>query len=208
MSTSANTRNAASPSSNTPAGTPANPDTKHYFDIHATGVGYLNRVRTVPVKGKGNDYLAVDIGALRGEQGKVEYTYFSCRVSGAEAQRVIREDLAEHIQAGKKVLIRFKIGDLTPDSFTYSKGPRQGQTGLNIKSHLLIIYSARVDGECVYRAPSREDASASSAVENATPAAGPSQPQPKVFTKAQAVSSNEMDESEVDAVLLALEAEA
>lgn len=199
MSTSATTPTAVSPSSKFQAGTPANPDTKHYFDIHATGVGYLNRVRTVPVKGKGNDYLAVDIGALRGLQGKVDYTYFSCRVSGAEAQRVIREELAEHVKAGKKVLIRFKVGDLTPEAFTYSKGPRQGQTGVNIKSHLLIIYSAAVDGQCVYRAPARE--------QNPAPAAAgaPAQPQPRVFPNARDISNEGMDESEIDAVMLALE---
>ena len=36
-----------------------------YFDLHITGIGYVNRIRTVPVK-RGKSFYAVDISALHG----------------------------------------------------------------------------------------------------------------------------------------------
>lgn len=202
--------NQATPSTTaTPAvGSPVTPVQKHYFDIHATGVGYLNRVRTVPVKGKGNDYLAVDIAALRGEPGKIEYTYFGCRVSGKEAQRVIREDLAEAIKANKKILVRFKVGDLVPETFTYQKGVKQGQTGITIRSHLLFVLWAKVDGQYVYRAPTPVAATAQP-TEDQAPTTGEASaqvaPKAKVFPAARDMSTSGMDDAELDALLLEME---
>jgi hypothetical protein len=172
-------------------------------------VGYLNRIRTVPVEGRGNDYLAVDIAALRGEKGKVKYTYFSCRVSGTEAQRVIREELADHIKAGKKVLVRFKAGDLIPDAFTFKTGPNAGKQGLNIKSHLLFIYSAKVNGEEVYRAPKRDDAAnpaAATPVQTVSVQSAPAQPQSPVARIAAGMMEGGMTEEEVDAALYEMDA--
>ena len=44
-----------------------------YFDLHATGVGYLNRPRTVTPR-KGEKFLACSISAMRGSADEVEYT--------------------------------------------------------------------------------------------------------------------------------------
>ena len=60
-----------------------------YFDLHTTGVGYVNRIREVTPK-QGDAFMACTIGALRGSKSAVEYSYFDCRVSGAEASKVIR----------------------------------------------------------------------------------------------------------------------
>lgn len=121
-----------------------------YFDLHITGVGYLNRPREVPLK-RGT-FLAVEIAALRGKADEVEYTRFDCRVSGTEAQDLIRKYKAD-VEAEKKVLIGFKIGDLYPTTFVYDKGQRQGQTGVSLKAHLLRITFIKVDGKLVYQAP-------------------------------------------------------
>ncbi|MGH7261726.1 MAG: DUF3577 domain-containing protein, partial [Nitrospiraceae bacterium] len=39
-----------------------NDTTEKYFDLHVTGIGYLNRAREVPVP-RGQAFLAVDISA-------------------------------------------------------------------------------------------------------------------------------------------------
>lgn len=133
--------------SNTPAESSATANGERYFDLHTTGVGYLNRVRKVPVK-KG-EFLAVDISALRGAADSVEYTRFDCRVSGKEAQDVVR-NFEQQIKAGCKVLVGFKIGDLYAETFVYENGEKKGQTGISLKAHLLHIAWAKVNGSTVY----------------------------------------------------------
>ena len=138
-----------------------------YFDLHTTGVGYLNRAREVPVK-RGT-FLAVEIAALRGKPDEIEYTRFDCRVSGTEAQKLIRQYKPD-IDADKKVLVGFKIGDVYPTTFVYDKGDRKGQTGISLKAHLLRITFVKVDGQLVYQAP-RENGAA-----QAEPAQSPAEP--------------------------------
>ena len=43
---------------------------KSYFDLHITGLGYLNRIREVKPK-KGDSFLACDIAALNGPSDDV-----------------------------------------------------------------------------------------------------------------------------------------
>lgn len=136
------------------------PEGPRYFDLHTTGVGYLSRVRDVKVK-KGEPFLCVDISALRGSSDAVEYTRFDCRVSGSEATSVIQR-LRADIDAKKKVLIGFKIGDLYAETFTFEKGDKAGQTGISLKAHLLRLTFAKVDGVTVYQPP-RETASLATA---------------------------------------------
>ncbi len=118
-----------------------------YFDLHITGLGYLNRAREVEVK-HGTPFLAVDIAALHGEASNVEYTRFDCRVSGKDAQSIVRE-LMPAVAAGSKVLVGFKLGDLYAETFTYARGERQGEIGVSLKARLLRITWAKVDGEPV-----------------------------------------------------------
>ena len=122
-----------------------------FFDLHVTGLGYLNRAREVSVK-RGQPFLAVDIAALHGSADTVEYTRFDCRVSGSDAQNLVRT-LMPDIEAGKSVLVGFKLGDLYAETFTYQSGERRGQTGVSLKARLLRIGWAKVDGTTVYTAP-------------------------------------------------------
>ena len=109
-----------------------------YFDLHTTGVGYLNRVRDVRPD-RGQPFLAVDISALHGNADDVEYTRFDCRVYGETAKAII-EQLRFAIESKEhKVLVAFKIGDLYPETFTYKKGDRAGETGVSLKSRLLLL---------------------------------------------------------------------
>jgi Protein of unknown function (DUF3577) len=118
-----------------------------YFDLHVTGIGYLNRTREVSVQ-RGQPFLAVDVSALHGNADNVQYTRFDCRVSGKEAQAIVRQ-LMPAIERERKVLVGFKLGDVYPDTFTYQRGEKQGQTGVSLKARLLRITWAKVDGEPV-----------------------------------------------------------
>lgn len=123
-----------------------------FFDLHTTGIGYCNRVREVSVK-RGESFLAVDINAMHGSESDLQQTRFDCKISGAEAKLVMRNILMSAIEAKRKVLVGFKLGDLYAETFTYEKGDKAGQTGVSLKARLLRILWAKIDGEVVYRAP-------------------------------------------------------
>ena len=125
---------------------------KSFFDLHITGLGYLNRIREVKPK-KGEPFLACDIAP--------EYRRFDVRVSGSEAQHLVRR-CEEAVKAERKVLIGFRLGDLWTDIFTYSKGKNAGQQGVSLKARLLFVSWIKIDGEMVYKAePKTTDDAAS-----------------------------------------------
>jgi hypothetical protein len=127
-----------------------------YFDLHTNGIGYLNRIREVSVR-KGTPFMAVTIGALHGAADEVEYTYIDCKVTGGEAEKLVRR-CQQAESAKKKVLVAFRVGDLWVDTFTYDKGEKKGQSGASLKGRLLSISWIRIDGELVHPAQSQEDA--------------------------------------------------
>ena len=123
---------------------------KSYFDLHITGLGYLNRIREVKPK-KGEAFWACDIAALNGPSDDVSYVRFDTRVSGSEAQHLVRRCI-QAVDAEKKVMIGFRLGDLWTDIFTYSKGKRAGEQGVSLKARLLFVSWIKVDGKLVYKA--------------------------------------------------------
>ena len=123
---------------------------KSYFDLHIEGVGYVNRIREVTPK-RGAPFLACEVAALVGPTDSVEYRRFDVRVSGTDAQHLIRR-CEQAVKDEKKVLIGFRLGDLWTDIFKYSKGPKEGETGVSLKARLLFISWIKVDGELVYKA--------------------------------------------------------
>jgi Protein of unknown function (DUF3577) len=118
-----------------------------FFNLHVEGVGYLNRVRTVKPK-KGQEFLACNVAAMRGSTADLSYTKFDCKVSGAEAQKIVKL-LESDVAAEKTVIIGFKIADIYPEIFTFEKGDRKGQPGVSIKGRLLRVKFAKVNGEAV-----------------------------------------------------------
>lgn len=129
-----------------------------YFDLHAFGLGYLNRAREVKVK-RGQPFLAVDISALHGSADNVQYTRFDCRVSGRAAQEIVRH-LMPVIKSDHAVLVGFKIGDIYAETFTYQRGERAGEIGVSLKARLLKIAWAKVDGQPVQMPDSGQDQAA------------------------------------------------
>lgn len=145
--------------------------TEKYFDLHTIGIGYLNRIREVTVK-RGEPFLAVDINALHGAAEDIQHTRFDCRISGKEAQAIARE-LMPAIEAGKKVLVGFKLGDLYAEPFTYQSGEKQGQTGVSLKARLLRITWAKIDGQDVYRSSYDQEANTGMGEEGESSASEP-----------------------------------
>jgi len=125
-------------------------ETKQYFDLHTQGIGYLNRIREVTPK-EGSPFLSVTIAALRGSVDNAQYTHFECRVSGKQAQQVVRQ-LKPAVEGSSKVLIGFTLSDLYAESFTFKSGDQAGETGISLKARLLRLAWAKVDGQPFYTA--------------------------------------------------------
>ncbi|EKY3918143.1 DUF3577 domain-containing protein [Enterobacter hormaechei] len=145
---------------------------KSFFDLHITGLGYLNRIREVKPK-KGDPFLACDIAALNGPSNDVSYVRFDTRVSGTDAQHLIRRCI-DAVEAEKKVMIGFRLGDLWTNTFTYSRGKRVGEQGVSLKARLLFVSWIKVDGVLKYKAePKPAESEQDAAEQSAAPAPAP-----------------------------------
>jgi Protein of unknown function (DUF3577) len=122
-----------------------NSDNVRYFDLHTTGVGYLNRVRDVEPE-NGSPFLAVTVAAIHGKSTEVDHTYFECAVYGEQAQAIVRQ-LQPSIEADQKVFVGFTLSNLKADAFTFQQGDKAGQSGVNLKARLIRIAWAKVDGQ-------------------------------------------------------------
>ncbi|MEJ1296471.1 MAG: STY4534 family ICE replication protein [Candidatus Sedimenticola sp. (ex Thyasira tokunagai)] len=127
----------------------SNNESQKYFDLHTTGIGYVNRVREVTPK-EGNPFLSVTISALRGSVENVQYTHFECRVSGKQAQEIVRQ-VKPAVEGKLKVLIGFTLSDLYGETFTFKNGDKAGETGISLKARLLRVPWAKVDGQPFYK---------------------------------------------------------
>ncbi|MCU7804234.1 MAG: DUF3577 domain-containing protein [Candidatus Thiodiazotropha sp. (ex Lucinoma borealis)] len=127
----------------------SNNESQKYFDLHTTGIGYVNRVREVTPK-EGNPFLSVTISALRGSVENVQYTHFECRVSGKQAQEIVRQ-VKPAVEGKLKVLIGFTLSDLYGETFTFKNGDKAGETGISLKARLLRVSWAKVDGQPFYK---------------------------------------------------------
>ncbi len=127
----------------------SNNEEQKYFDLYTTGIGYVNRVQEVTPK-EGNPLLSVTIAALRGSVDNVQYSYFECRVSGKQAQEIVRQ-VKSAVEGKLKVLIGFTVSDLYGEAFTYKSGDKAGEPGISLKARLLRVSWAKVDGQPFYK---------------------------------------------------------
>lgn len=97
----------------------------HYFNLYTSGLGYLNRIREVTPK-KANRSCAATLPHCGRSQQRGAHR-FDCRVSGKEAQKLVRRCI-DACEQKRKVLIQFRLGDLYADTFVYSKGDHKGET--------------------------------------------------------------------------------
>ena len=80
----------------------------------------------------------------------VQYTHFECRVSGKQAQEIVRQ-LKPAVEGKLKVLVGFTLSDLFAEAYTYKNGDKAGETGVSLKSRLLRVSWAKVDGQAFYK---------------------------------------------------------
>lgn len=114
-----------------------------YFDLIAEGLGYLNRARKVNPS-QGSPYNCVSIAAIHGQSDSPNYTYFDCKIVGGDALDFVAEQFDAINDRDTKVLVRFKVGDLTADSYETTSGDNKGKRNHLIKSRLLRITWAKV----------------------------------------------------------------
>jgi len=126
----------------------SNDENAKYFDLYTTGIGYLNHVREV-TPNEGSPFLSVTIAALRGSVDDVQYTRFECRVSGKQAQEIVRQ-VKPAVEGKLKVLVGFTLSDLFAEPFTFKNGDKAGETGVSLKARLLRVGWAKVDGQPFY----------------------------------------------------------
>ena len=124
-------------------------DTVKYNDQHTTGMGYLNRARTVnPAQGQA--YESVSLTGLGGRVDNPSYTFYDCTsVLGKALEKylLLKDDINDD---SKKVMICFKVSDGRPDSYV----TKDKQTGQDVRRHvikckLLDITWASIDGQVV-----------------------------------------------------------
>lgn len=111
---------------------------KSYFDLHTSGLGFLQRAREVPVKGgrRAQPFLAVTVAALVGSAKDPSYRYFDVKVSGAEAKKLVERYVGVE-DPRQRPLVRFRIGDLWGDAYIRPSGDRKGEAAASLKGRLL-----------------------------------------------------------------------
>ena len=119
-----------------------------FFDLHTSGLGYLNRFRIVKPT-SGQPYQSVTIAALRGNADNAQYTYIDCIVVEEEAKNVLL-NLVDTDEKDTKYMVGFNIGDIYPETFIYKTGNKQGQTGVSLKGRLIKIKWLRKNNELIY----------------------------------------------------------
>ncbi len=130
-----------------PSNNQNNQDAK-YFDLHTVGIGYLNRARTVKPE-KGDSYESVSIAALHGRSDNPSYSYFDTRVVGGDALEFVTAHQEAINDRNSKVLVRFKVGDGEASSYEVKTGDNKGNRNHIIKSRLLQITWASINGEVI-----------------------------------------------------------
>jgi len=118
----------------------ASSNTKSYFDLHTSGIGYLQRVRMVPVRGgrRAESFLACTVAALVGPAKDSTLRYFDVKVSGADAKTLVQRYVGID-DPKQRPLIRFRIGDLWGDPYIRPSGERKGEPAGSLKGRLLKV---------------------------------------------------------------------
>ncbi|MFO6231351.1 DUF3577 domain-containing protein, partial [Pseudomonas aeruginosa] len=100
---------------------------KSYFDLHTSGIGYIQRAHEVPVRGgrRAQPFLACTVAALVGPARDPSYRYFDVKVSGAEAKKLVQRCIGVD-DPKQRPLVRFRLGDLWGDAYIRDKGEHAG----------------------------------------------------------------------------------
>lgn len=124
-----------------------------YFNLHIDGLGYLSNIREINTAT--GSFLSCTINALHGSTEKPEYTRFDVTVSGQQTSSLIRR-CQNAVNEEKKVLIGFKLSNLSADVFTLTKGDHAGESRASLKARLIKISFIKVGQNMVYKAEKPE----------------------------------------------------
>ncbi|MDA8503782.1 STY4534 family ICE replication protein [Citrobacter sp. Awk 2] len=142
-----------------PSAAPAQPKPQSsYFNLHIDGLGYLSNIREINTAT--GSFLSCTINALHGSTEKPDYTRFDVTVSGKQASSLIRR-CQNAVNEEKKVLIGFKLSNLTADVFTLTKGDHAGESRASLKERLIKISFIKVGQNMVYKAEKPESSDSS-----------------------------------------------
>lgn len=122
------------------------PTSSNFINLHTTGIGYMTRVREVPVR-KGQPFMSAMIRAMHGEKGVqdgIQYVPFDVKAVTDETKEVLQHLAPYTNSQDYRVMVQFKIGDFYIDTFKYPSGPKAGETGTMMKGRLVQIYAAWV----------------------------------------------------------------
>lgn len=114
-----------------------------YFDLHTSGIGYINRFRKVPTR-KGF-FCSVTIGFLRGSADEVEYTYIDTIIRNKEVCEILKQHQDAINNKDSKVLGVLTVSDIYAETYESSDG-----TKASIKGRLIGMRQLKVNGEVVY----------------------------------------------------------
>lgn len=117
-----------------------------YIDLHTQGIGYLNRIREVPVR-KGLPFMACTIRAMHGEKGVqdgIQYVPFDVKAITDDTKAVLKQLQNDANNRNLRVMVQFKIGDFYIDTFKYTSGDKAGESGTMLKGRLIRIRRAWV----------------------------------------------------------------
>ncbi|AUS68078.1 hypothetical protein CXP54_22360 [Escherichia albertii] len=120
-----------------------------YFNLHIDGLGYLSNIREINTAT--GSFLSCTINALHGSTDKPEYTRFDVTVSGQQANSLIRR-CQNAVNEEKKVLIGFRLSNLSADVFTLNKGDHAGESRASLRARLIKISFIKVGQNRVYKA--------------------------------------------------------
>lgn len=150
--TSASKKASAPVSAESATSAPAQPK---YFNLHIDGLGYLSNIREINTAT--GSFLGCTINALHGSTEKPEYTRFDVTVLGQQTSSLIRR-CQNAVNEEKKVLIGFKLSNLTADVITLTKGDHAGESRASLKARLIKISFIKVGQNMVYKAEKPESA--------------------------------------------------
>lgn len=119
-----------------------------YFNLHVTGLGYLNNIREVDTRN--GKMLCCVINALTGPTDKPSYTRFDVTVVGNDALGLVRR-CWKAVDEEKKVLLGFKLSNLSADVFTLTKGEHAGDVRASLKARLIKVNWIKIGTEMVFK---------------------------------------------------------
>jgi len=118
------------------------------FEIITRGVGYANGFYT-HISQDGELIRTCKIAAIHGSADKPDYTYFDTTVNDENIIGLLAQ-YNDAFKEKRKIVLAFTVKDLYPETFIYSSGEKQGETGCNSKGILNKISMIRIEGHQVY----------------------------------------------------------